>query len=47
MWLAILATRLAFWRVRPLAGLLPVPHLAWVSRAKALNFELWRGNPAG
>jgi tryptophan-rich sensory protein len=47
MWLAILATLLAFWRVRPLAGVLLIPYLAWVSLATALNFELWRGNQAG
>lgn len=44
-WAAILATLLAFWRVRPLAGALLLPYLAWVSFAAALNFVLWRMNP--
>jgi benzodiazapine receptor len=47
MWIAILATLLAFWRIRPLAGILLVPYLAWVSLAVGLNFELWRRNPTG
>ena len=37
LWLAIAATLFLFWRVRPLAGLLLVPYLAWVSYAASLN----------
>lgn len=44
LWLAILATLLAFWRVRPLAGALLVPYLLWVSFAGYLNLTLWRLN---
>lgn len=44
MWPAILATLLAFWRVRPAAGALLVPYLLWVSFATALNYTLWRLN---
>jgi translocator protein len=44
LWVVILATLIAFWRVRPLAGALLVPYLAWVSTATALNFEIWRMN---
>src|SRR5690606_36483937 len=33
MWLAIAATLLAFWRVRPLAGALLLPYLGWVTFA--------------
>ena len=44
--LMILATLIAFWRVRPLAGLLLVPYLAWVSVAFALNASVWRLNRA-
>ena len=44
MWLAIGATLLAFWTHRPLAGLLMVPYLLWVSFAAFLNFQLWRLN---
>jgi tryptophan-rich sensory protein len=46
LWLLIAATLAAFWRVRPLAGALLVPYLAWVTFAAALNFSLWRLNPA-
>jgi benzodiazapine receptor len=44
LWAAILATLLAFWRVRRAAGLLLVPYLAWVTFAAALNFAIWRLN---
>lgn len=41
----ILATLIAFWRVRPLAGLLLVPYLLWVMFAAGLNYALWQLNP--
>ena len=44
LWLAIGATLLAFWTHRPLAGLLMVPYLLWVSFAALLNFQIWRLN---
>lgn len=44
LWIAILATTVLFWRLRPLAGALLVPYLAWVGYAAALNFALWRLN---
>ena len=44
LWLAIGATLLAFWAHRPLAGLLMVPYLLWVSFAALLNFQFWRLN---
>jgi tryptophan-rich sensory protein len=37
LWFAILATVITFWRVRPLAGALLIPYLAWVAFAAALN----------
>lgn len=46
LWLLILAVMLAFWRVRPLAGALMLPYLAWVGFAAALNFKVWQLNPA-
>lgn len=45
LWLFILAVLVDFWRVRPLAGLLLLPYLAWVSFAAALNFQVWQLNP--
>lgn len=41
----IAATLVAFWRIRPLAGALLVPYLAWVAFASALNHAVWRLNP--
>lgn len=41
----IAATLVAFWRIRPLAGALLVPYLAWVAFASALNYAVWRLNP--
>jgi translocator protein len=45
LWLLILATIIAFWRLHRLASLMLTPYLAWVSFAAALNFALWRLNP--
>ncbi len=44
LWLAIIATLIAFWRVRRVAGILLLPYLAWVTFAAALNFAIWRMN---
>ena len=44
LWAAILGTLVLFWTVRPMAGWLLVPYLAWVSFAAFLNFALWRLN---
>lgn len=41
----IIATLIAFWRIRPLAGALLLPYLLWVSFAVALNYSVWRLNP--
>ncbi len=43
--LLICATVIAFWRVRPLAGALLLPYLAWVSYATALTISIVRRNP--
>ena len=45
LWLIIVATLVAFWRVRPLAGALLIPYLFWVSFASALNYSVWQLNP--
>ena len=50
--LVILATNalvtamiISFWRIRPLAGALLLPYLAWLCLASALNWEIGRLNP--
>ena len=40
----IVATTVAFWRVRPLAGALMVPYALWVAYATALTAAVWRMN---
>jgi tryptophan-rich sensory protein len=45
LWGLIVATVIAFWRVKPLAGALLIPYLAWVSFAAVLNVVIWRTNP--
>ena len=41
----ILATMIAFWRIRPLAGALLLPYFLWVCFAAALNYSVWQLNP--
>lgn len=41
MWVAILATIIAFMRLHRPAGLLLIPYLGWVGFATALNATLW------
>lgn len=45
LWGLIVATLVGFWRVRPLAGVLLVPYLLWVSFASVLNYAVWHLNP--
>jgi tryptophan-rich sensory protein len=45
VWLLILCTVFAFWRVRPLAGALLFPYLGWVTFASALTYSVWKRNP--
>jgi len=45
LWVLIVATLVAFWRVRPSAGALLIPYLLWVSFACALNYSVWQLNP--
>lgn len=44
LWALILATVIAFRRLRPPAAALLLPYLAWVTFAAALNFAIWRLN---
>ena len=45
LWVLIVATLIAFWRIRPIAGALLIPYLLWVSFASALNYAVWQLNP--
>ena len=45
LWVLIVATMIAFWRIRPVAGFLLVPYLLWVSFASVLNYAMWQLNP--
>ncbi|HWA88425.1 MAG TPA: TspO/MBR family protein [Rhizomicrobium sp.] len=44
LWIAILATVIAFFRADGWAGALMLPYLAWVGFAGVLNYEIWRLN---
>ncbi|RZI83417.1 MAG: tryptophan-rich sensory protein [Rubrivivax sp.] len=44
--LALIAiTMVAFWRIRPMAGVLMLPYFAWVCLASALTWSVWQSNP--
>jgi benzodiazapine receptor len=45
LWIAIAATIVAFWRLRPVAGAMLLPYLAWVTFAAFLTVSVWRRNP--
>jgi translocator protein len=46
LWLLVLILTIWFFRLRPIAGWLLVPYLAWVTFASALNFAIVRMSPA-
>jgi len=43
--LAVLVTLVLFWRVRPLAGAMLLPYLAWILFATVLNWQFLELNP--
>ena len=47
LWLALLATLIAFWQFYPRAGHLLLPYLLWVTFAAYLNLQIWRLNAWG
>lgn len=44
LWLAIVATVMAFWRLNRAAALLMIPYWLWVSFASILNLVIWMMN---
>lgn len=45
LWIAVAMTMNLFRRVRPMAGTLLIPYLAWVSFAAVLTYAMWKANP--
>lgn len=45
LWVAVVATTVAFLAIDTFAGALMVPYAVWVSYAGALNLSIWRRNP--
>ena len=45
LWVAVALTLISFWILDPVAGILMVPYLVWVSLAGVLNFSVWQRNP--
>ncbi len=46
LWLSVLTLIVAYWRVSPLAALLQLPHLVWITFAGVLNAAVWVANRA-
>lgn len=45
LWVVLLLTVVAFFRIHRAAGALLLPYLGWVSYAAALTLAVWRRNP--
>lgn len=45
LWVLIILSVQAFWRIQKLAAVLLLPYLAWVSFAMLLSFSIWQANP--
>ncbi|MCC6000348.1 MAG: tryptophan-rich sensory protein [Pararhodobacter sp.] len=45
LWLAVALTTVSFWLLDPVAGILFIPYLLWVTIAGALNLSVWQRNP--
>ncbi|MGQ9655918.1 MAG: TspO/MBR family protein [Thermodesulfobacteriota bacterium] len=44
LWVLVFLALISFWRVRPIAGLLLVPYLTWLTFASALTYTIWKRN---
>ena len=45
LWVLVLAMILTFRKIEPLAGLLQIPYLLWITFAAYLNWGTWQLNP--
>ncbi len=45
LWILIAYTIIRFWHVRPLAAVLLLPYLTWVTFASGLTYTIWQLNP--
>jgi translocator protein len=45
LWLMILICTVQFWRITPVAGIIMLPYLGWVSFAAVLNYAIHSLNP--
>lgn len=45
LWLVIMATMIAFWRIKKTAALLLIPYLLWVTFAATLTYSIFILNP--
>ena len=41
----VVATLIAFARIRALAAVMLLPYLGWITFASTLNLAVWRANP--
>ena len=44
LWILILVNIILYWRIKPIAGILLLPYIFWVSFASLLNFSIWQLN---
>lgn len=44
LWGIIFITIILFWKIRPVAGILLLPYILWVSFATALTYSVWMSN---
>ena len=45
LWSLIVIMIYTFWRIKPIAAVLQIPYLLWVTFAAILNFSVWQANP--
>lgn len=46
LWLVVAALMVAAWQLDRWTGAMVLPYLVWLSLAAALNWRIWRDNPA-